>query len=376
MDQVINTGDAAMDRQIAEEIRAGMESGGMKATISPAPGGGLLIRAEMPASVPVTAAGGQAQAVAMPPAGSYELGGTDRASMQAALVTGDVQPLLGWLAAAKARGEWSDVISMTDLVAPAGAQAMLDAACQRSPQSPEARLVRSAFHLHRAWEARGSGTADTITDEGSAGMVQHAELARQDLLTVMKLDPASPAPYALFIEASLLHDRLSRTDGRRAFEEAIRRHATCIPAYRRMLLVSSEKWGGSHAEEAGVARAAASQAGACPDLLGCLFAAQIEIYHYKKYFEQDDNAAEAHLRNSTTLQELNRAFDAWLTPRYQPGRFSAAELHCAAAWYFLIQDRDHLRPVMQKINMVQCRSPWHLIGEPSTAFAMALQMSM
>ena len=33
-----------------------------------------------------------------------------------------------------------------------------------------------------------------------------------------------------------------------------------------------------------------------------------------------------------------------------------------------------LAPVMKLINMVQCRSPWHLIGEPSIAFGLAVQM--
>src|SRR5262245_17413464 len=114
-EQVINTGDPAMDQQIAADIKQGMEAGGMTVEIVPAPGGGVCIRAQLPAVVQTVAAAAAVPAAALEP-GRYDLGGTEGYALKQQALMGDLAPLRAYLKQSRAAADWDDRYFMIDCV--------------------------------------------------------------------------------------------------------------------------------------------------------------------------------------------------------------------------------------------------------------------
>ena len=74
----------------------------------------------------------------------------------------------------------------------------LDAWCAAAPESAYAHLVRGEHLIGFAWEARGSGWANTVSDEGWRLFAERLSLARAALERAAELDPTlSLVPAAL-----------------------------------------------------------------------------------------------------------------------------------------------------------------------------------
>jgi hypothetical protein len=374
MEQEIRTGDPATDREAADEMKRSYEAAGMTVEVSPLPGGGFKIRAEM--AQPQAFTTPQGQTVAMPVAGSYELGGALGVHLKMMAAQGDLRPLLEHMAEARAAGDWDEQAFMAELIGKECPRPVLDQACAQMPGAAEPRVVRAAHLLQRAWDARGTGTADTITDAGAGTMVQVLDLARRDLAEAAQADPYSPVPHAMMIEVATLHEGMSRQEAQAAFNWALERHPTDLLAFRNMLRLAAKKWGGSHEEALQVARLAASRAAPGNDVAGCLFHANIEIWFYHKQFEENEAAAAAYLADPQVRGELDRAFDAWLAPGYLARAVSPPQLHLTAFWYFLVGDLPRLKRAVAAINMVPVSHPWHYLGEPTMMWTTALQRAM
>ena len=374
MEQEIRTGDPGTDREVVEEMRRSYEAAGLTVEVAPLPGGGFRIRAEM--AQPAAFTTPQGQTVAMPAAGTYELGGALGMHLKMSAMQGDLRPLFEHMAEARAAGDWDEQAFMAEVVGRECPLPVLDQACAQMPGVAEPRVARGAHLIKRAWDARGGGTADTITDEGAGTMVQVLEAARRDLAEAAQYDAYSPVPHALMIEVATLHESLSRKDGQAAFSYALERHPTDLLAFRNMLRLAAKKWGGSHEEALQVARMAVSRATPGSDLPGCLFNAHIEIWFCQKQFEGNEAAAGAYLANPEVRGELDRAFDAWLAAGYEARAVSPPQLHLAAFWYHLVGDQARLKRAVAAINMVPVSHPWHYLGEPTMMWMQALQRAM
>ena len=66
-------------------------------------------------------------------------------------------------------------------------------------------LLRAAFHLGYAWDARGGGFAPTVTDNGFAVFADRVKAAESELARAVALDPLSPAiaPLMMTVELAL-----------------------------------------------------------------------------------------------------------------------------------------------------------------------------
>jgi len=93
-------------------------------------------------------------------------------------------------------------------------------------------------HSKKAWEARGSGWANTVTEEGWAGFKAHLDKAEKHLTAVWKMDPKSHhAP-----ELMIMVTRGSRT----WFDRAVAARFDHDLAYERRRWFLYPRWGGSH----------------------------------------------------------------------------------------------------------------------------------
>jgi hypothetical protein len=378
-DQIINTGDPATDREIVDEMKSSCEAAGMSVQVTPHPGGGYRVQVAMPGAwtaAPQAGAPAQAASMPTPPAGAGELGGEEGAGLVAMARQGNLQETMDFLSQARAAGDWDEYTFMAGHVGAEAPRPLLDQAVTQAPNHPDLRVLRSAQGIKAAWDSRGTGTADTITDESADAMVNFLDIARRDLADAAGMDPPNPAPHAMMIEVATLHENMASSDGRAAFQQALQRHPANLKAFQNALRLSSQKWGGGHDEQLQVARLGLSRAAPGSDLFGCIFYAHMEIWFYKNRFDGDEDAAQAYLANPAVQAELNQVFDRWVTPQYRARRTSPPMLHLAACWYFMTSDIPRLKRAMAAINNVQVAHPWHYIGEPTVMYMEAWQLTL
>ncbi|MBT3200327.1 MAG: hypothetical protein HN350_10470 [Phycisphaerales bacterium] len=93
-------------------------------------------------------------------------------------------------------------------------------------------------HVEQAWEARGSGWASTVTEEGWAKFKEHIAKAEQHLTAAWKIDPKSHHAPELMIQV---------TRGSRIwFDRAVTARFDHELAYERRRWFLYPRWGGSH----------------------------------------------------------------------------------------------------------------------------------
>jgi hypothetical protein len=303
---------------------------------------------------------------------AHTLGGTEGHLLRAAALRGDVRPTLTWLAAAKRERRWNDYGFMLMHVGRATPRDLLDALVETTPADADLRLLRAQRSLADTWIACGHTGRDVVTPEGRTQMQIHTGSAAMDCRQAVKLEPYTPAPYAIFVEVATLSPAISPDEGRRAYARAIALHPGDLMAIRNALQLCAQKWHGSHREQLSVARDAAATGG---DAIGALFAAHVEIWFYRFAFEQNSTAARDHLADPAVQAELDVRFDRWLTSDYSPTIASPLQIHQAAFWYFMLGDVPRLRRALAATPTIQVDYPWSYLGEPSMIWTQAIQLA-
>src|ERR1700729_506980 len=121
----------------------------------------------------------------------------------------------------------------------------LDEWCAARPGSAVPLLFRASHGRHWAWEARGSGLAQTVEQEAWPLFHERLIAADRDLERAAELDPEDPTPHALGLWAALGLS-LGQAELLRRFGEVDRRHRWHLGAYRAMSQGMASKWGGSN----------------------------------------------------------------------------------------------------------------------------------
>jgi hypothetical protein len=368
----VRTGNSATDKMVADEMKSSFEQAGMRVTVSPMTGGGYNVVTELEMPAPVATAAAQASAVTGQAFSmhAFELGGDERHELVTQLAAGDLTSTLAFLGRTRTARDWDDRAFMLGLVAGSAPTSAVEVLAQRLSGDPDACLLSGAHHLDKAWEARGTGTADTITAEGSAAMGRHLARAKTELEAAAALAASDPTPCALLIGVSQLGGPV---DAHRAFQAAVARHPGDLAAYQRMVSLSTEKWGGNLDACLSLARRAAFSGTAGSDASSVVFRAHFEAWFYRKRFEQNEAAAQAYVSNRDVRTELERTFEAWVTPSYQSKRSSVTPLHWAAAWFFLVGDTPRMKRAMKLTNNVPPEDfvPWCWISD--LAYTQAVQ---
>lgn len=112
-------------------------------------------------------------------------------------------------------------------------------------------LTMGIGEINRAWAARGSGLANSVTDDGWKKFAEHLAAARGRFQKAIEADDALPQPFAQMITVAMGE---SSGHERAWFEHAIARQRDYSPAISRYQNALLPRWGGSHVEmfEAGI----------------------------------------------------------------------------------------------------------------------------
>lgn len=116
------------------------------------------------------------------------------------------------------------------------------------PDSGVGRWITAMFvgmdHVNRAWDARGSGAAGTVTPEGWKGFAEHLALARDHFMRAHEMHPEWPDAASEMIQVSLGE---GSDEERLWFDRAVAAQFDHTTSYRRMMRMALlPRWGGSH----------------------------------------------------------------------------------------------------------------------------------
>lgn len=107
--------------------------------------------------------------------------------------------------------------------------------------------ILGQFERDAAWEARGSGYADTVTEDGWKGFKEHLAKASRHFAAAWKANPDVPFAAERMIGITMGGAGIDGIDVREWFDRAT---AACFdyqPAYDALLWAYRPRWGGSHA---------------------------------------------------------------------------------------------------------------------------------
>ena len=117
-------------------------------------------------------------------------------------------------------------------------------ASSRPPEPFIMLMLQGKLDFRRAWNARGGGYANTVTEEGWSGYREGIKDAKAVFTQAWELHPDYPEPATGMIECS----RGDRAACRMWFDRAVSAEFDHIPAYGAYTFTIYPRWGGSHAE--------------------------------------------------------------------------------------------------------------------------------
>jgi hypothetical protein len=231
----------------------------------------------------------------------------------------------------------------------------VDALCARAP-TPLSYLVRGCQSIAWAWQARGSGGSNTVSQEGWKLFGERLAMAERDLLLAAQGDVTDPTPFSNLLVAARGMDAPDETAWR-YFEHAVARQPDHHFAHEAMRSKLSRRWGGSDEEMfAFVRRSAWSAPGS--DLPMLVFEAHLDVWSYIHTFEGDPERARRYLAQPAVRQELYDAYAKSLEARCRVRASTIYHRNSAAFVFFLLQDVARLRIELAHIGQAFTEYPW------------------
>lgn len=228
-------------------------------------------------------------------------------------------------------------------------------------------LARGSWHIQQGWAARGSGSGDTVTDEGGRELERRCRLAQNDLLAAAERDPQDPTGFSLML--TVAKGLGERELGEEMYARAIERDPMGYEPHCRFLNMICERWFGSHDEMLSRAREIAARAPDGSDAASLPIEAHYDRYSHLCIFDEKPDAAIARLRDpdvqSEITKSLMRSLDA---PNYQPTASTLRIRHTAALLYYQGGALDAARAQLLKVGETLYKTPWWQNTDDAEAF--------
>jgi hypothetical protein len=232
-------------------------------------------------------------------------------------------------------------------------------------------LVRGAHGVLWAWEARGSGKADTVNEAGFDTFHQRLMQAREDLMRASRLEEADATPWVyLLITIRGLEEGIEA--GLACFQQLRQRHRWSVYGHIQMLQLLTEKWGGSHQAMFEFARAASDAAPVGSLVHRVIADAHAERWLYLRNWEQDRKGAAGYFRRGDVKREIEQAArqSIW-APSFMPSRRAVIDRNMFAFCFTMMDEFKAARREFDAIGPIVTSSPWAMLGEPVAAFIKA-----
>jgi tetratricopeptide (TPR) repeat protein len=217
----------------------------------------------------------------------------------------------------------------------------------RNKSSHFANACLGIVHISYAWEARGSGFANTITEEGHRIFKMRLSTAKEYLEKAYSLDPSDPVVPAELITVAMGMG-LGRNEVEKQFQRAIIADSTDHQAYFSKLLYLMPKWFGSKEEMFSFARESVRKAPPKTRIPLVL-----PVAHWEMYQRSGENSS--YFRNPNIWKEMKEV--------YQTVTKSFPEEKTTRNWFartaYLAGDYDTAREELKKIGDDWDKDAWN-----------------
>jgi hypothetical protein len=263
------------------------------------------------------------------------------------------------------RGNWGDRQFLVDVLTNdlPGRPKWFDEWVEAYPQSAPAWTMRGAHGIKWAWDARGSGKAETVQDEGWQTFWSRLEAAEADLNKAAEVDSDDPVPWTYLVLSGRGLERGIPEVGER-LKQAHARHPWHHSAFSQALQGYAKKWGGSHELMLDLAhQAAAAPDGASVHTL--VAEAHVERWLYIAGWDKDEASARAYWVAPSVGEELRAAAtrSVW-SPNYERPRLAPWDHNFFTYCFFRVHDWESARRELEAMNGILNRYPWSYVGKP------------
>ncbi len=301
------------------------------------------------------------------------VGGAEAKQLRKQVKAGDMSGLTAKLQMLRETA-WDERDFWLDTVAPSALEPVMEAWIAGGNELALGHLIKGRAHIAWAWEARGHGTSDTVSDDGANLFEQHLMRAEADLQRAAELDPADPTPWAHLITVARGLGQGPEL-ARERFDQATRRDPEHWTAHFQMLTLLCAKWGGSHESMFAFARDVSARMADGQDLSALVLMAHIERWLYFS-FDDDSKGEKQYPKNPEAVQECLNAYQRSVgSPQARIRRSTIHARNIAAFWFFLTRDKANLRTEVGHIGNDYTPIPWGYWNDPEQAYSEAAQLA-
>lgn len=235
-----------------------------------------------------------------------------------------------------------------------------------APDNSLGNLIRGYYYTHAAWDARGGGQADTVTNQGWTLFFERLELARTFLVRSADQDNEDPSPLAA-LQTVGMGLQLERAITDEWFLEATSRDRFNQQAHFRKLFALCQKWHGSHDEMYDFARQTLSKLPDTSTLHSLIYLAYQEHFLYLAHFDNNPDGARALPRNDKIRTESIAVYERSFRCRSAINSVADYWPHNVTAWWFMMLDKkEQAIQEAKKIGMNFTEFPWRIFYVPPT----------
>ncbi|MFE4974152.1 hypothetical protein ACFRAR_18835 [Kitasatospora sp. NPDC056651] len=237
-------------------------------------------------------------------------------------------------------------------------------ALAETPDDTLLLVLSGARHVVWGWEARTGAWAKDVTEERWKLFHRRLDTAEEQLLEVAEREPSWHVPWS-FLQRGALGASLGPDVAACRYEAALRRAPGHVGTHRVRLQQLSAKWGGSHEEMHGFARATML---AAPE--GSPLGELVALAHLEHWLALPDGEDHAYLTSPAVVSGLQEAaFRSVLHPDFTPARGWQASFNAFAMAFSLAGQPKTARLLFDALDGCVTSAPWHyLAGEPVKAF--------
>lgn len=292
------------------------------------------------------------------------------------------EPLAVRVRAALERNDWRAAADLMDSpMSPDDRQFFSDALAEWSglpkwvnawvevrPNSPSAWLIHGSHGMKWAWQARGTGYGNTVSEDAVNAFFARLERAEQSLLRAASLDPGDATPWSWLIR-NAIGLQLEESETARRFGEAVRRAPSHRQAHSARLQSLARKWGGSHEKMWEFVKHSTAGVGPGSSLFVLVAEAHIEMW-FAATADNGHNVPAGFFRDPSIQRSLLAASQSAFAPgAFRPTIDSVRNRNyfafCLWKAGLLREAGEHFAALGNWVT----ESPWCFVGEPAKVFA-------
>lgn len=226
---------------------------------------------------------------------------------------------------------------------------------------PFSALCYGSSLVDKAWEVRGGGAADTVSDDEFRVFNEYLDEARDILIHASFLAEDDPTALANLVTVGMgLQDRGLVDE---AFEGAVERDPYNWRAHYNKLNAISRKWGGTHEGMFDFVMDVAIDLPEGTHLPLLLVEADMIYHEYLSVFEDEPDEAMAFIDDEVVRENVLFSYQqSLLSPLYVPNYDTLYMRYLMCSWFYFVDDKYNLQRELLSLGDFAREEFWDRMG--------------